>query len=276
MSIQKILVPVDFSDCSKNALSTGIRFADAFDAKLIILHAFQIPAAHGEPGGAAISAELSEEVENDAMAQLKELEEDFPSLKYVEYTIELVHSYPTDAIQKACENNQIDLIIMGTKGASGVEEKLIGSNTFSTIKNNHLPVLSLPTDKQIENLADIAFAGDYQKIENKEVFEVLLDISNFFNSTIHILHVNEEEGKINADEAFEARKFKQYFKGISHNYHFIKNADIESGIYDYIESHKISLLAMIPRKHRVFERIFKESLTKKVACHAKVPLLTLS
>ena len=276
MSIQKILVPVDFSDCSKNAVHSAIKLAAAFQAELTILHAFQIPTVSGEAGGAMVVQELSQEAEYEAKGAMNELIADFPSLKHIKFKKQIIHSFPHEAIENSIEHNHYDLVIMGTKGSSGLEEKLIGSNTYSVIKSSAIPVLALPEDKNIHELEDIAFAGDYQKIEDREIFDVLLELCNFYNSTIHILHVTESREKITADEAFEARKFKQYFKNVQHNYHLIQNDDIEAGIYEYIDTHPIHLLAMVPRKHNVFDRIFKESLTKKIACHARVPFLALT
>jgi len=277
MSIQKILVPVDYSDCSKNALYSAIKLCNAFHAKLTLLHAFQVPAIPGEPGGAAIIQDISGEAEQDATQGMKQIIQDFPSLAHIEFNSTIIHAYPTEAIQTLIEKEEYDLVVMGTEGSAGLlEEKLIGSNTYSVIRNANIPVLAIPSSTQIEDLMDIAFAGDYQKIEDKAIFDVLMELCNFFNSTLHILHVNEMDSKITADEAFEAKKFKLYFKHVKHNYHFITNDDIEEGIYDYLDSHKISLLVMIPRKHKLFDRIFKESLTKKIACHAKVPFMTLS
>ena len=276
MSIQKILVPVDFSVCSANALQVAGQLTQAFKAELTILHAFQIPATHGEPGSASMVNGLSEEVENEAKQNLKEMLAEFHSFGHIHYKSLIIHVYPTEAIESALEKELFDLIVMGTRGSTGIEEKLIGSNTYSVIKNTTIPVLAIPQDQKISDFTDIAFAGDYMKIEERGIFVVLLEICKFFNSTIHILHVDENEENITTDEAFEARKFKQYFKNVNHNYFFINNSDIEAGIYEYLESHKINLLVMIPRKHKVFERIFKESLTKKVACHAKIPLLSLT
>ncbi len=269
----KILVPVDFSDCSINALTYAVEFAKYLNAEITILHAFNIPVTHGELGAGAIVNTLATGIEEDVQENFTKLIDQVPELPKIHYNTVLKHNYVTDAVSKYSNKNKIDFIIMGTMGANGIDELLIGSNTYSLIKKSNCPVIAVPKIATFEKPKNIALASDYQSI-NEHVIDPLKTITKLFNSEVHILHINDIR-KIEKEEANEARKFERYFKEVHHHFNLIVNEDFEDGLETYITDHEMDMIAIIPRKHNFIDRIIGNSASKKIIFHTNIPLLAL-
>ncbi|OEK01005.1 hypothetical protein BFP97_05535 [Roseivirga sp. 4D4] len=274
MTKQKILVPIDFSGCSIKALEVAINLAKGIDATITIMNACQKPAAYTDASVTAYSRDLMREAEVNAKDAFKSVEASLGALRDVEHQFQVKHAFPKDAIISHAQAGNTDLIVMGTTGASGLKGILYGSNTHSVIKNVQCPVLAVPEASSVTSFENIVMAGDYQETPGKDTFDMLSKIAKASGSEIHVLHVSEEP-VIQSGETDEAQKLDRYFKNIKHSFHFKLDQHVDDGINDYIDEHNIDLLVIVPKKHKLLERIFKASVTKKMAYHSKIPLLVL-
>jgi nucleotide-binding universal stress UspA family protein len=270
---KKILVPIDFSECSINALKYATELAKLMKAEITILHAFNIPVTHGEIGATSIVNSLASGIEEDIKDNFNELSIKVPTLSEVQYETVVKHSFVLDAVYNYCNANKIDLIVMGTSGASGLDEVLVGSNTYSIIKEINCAVIAIPINASFESVNKIALASDYRDFDEK-VLEPLKFISRLFAAEIHVLHISEAF-KLDDEEAEIAKKLERYLKGVDHHYNLVVNDDFEDGLETYITDKEIDMVAIIPRKRNLFERIFGKSASKKIIFHAHIPLLAL-
>ena len=273
MSIKKILVPTDFSPCAKNALNSAISLASKFEAELILMNAFQIPVSHGEFGAQTIITGLANDIEKDINTEMDKLIESLPALKKIKYKTSIVHSHTTSAIRNTIKKESIDLVIMGTHGASGIDEVLIGTNAYSTVKEGSCPVMVIPEEAKLEKIGRIIFASDYRHLNKLDSLKPLITLAKYYNSHIDVLHFSEE--LITDEERSEAKAINRTFKKLSHGYHFYLSADVEQSINDHIKKYPADLIVMIPRHHNFFERIFNKKWTKKMVSHSETPILTL-
>ena len=268
MIMMNLLVPIDFSDCSVKALEFAIILNKIAKGKLIILHAVQVPILAGDDSnaGGEIKADVSEKMD----ALLNQVTD----LKELNYDFELSFEHMTTSIRKLDKSTSIDLIVMGTKGATGAKEIFLGSNTYDIIKEIKCPVLAIPEKAVDFQLSSIAFASDYKKIEKFHDLDTMLKLAKIRNSEIHVLHVGEDN-KIGRDEIEVGRGQDQYFKDTKHSYHFINGSDVANEINRYIQSNNIKILALYARKHDLTDKLFHHSLTKEMTYHAEIPLLVL-
>jgi nucleotide-binding universal stress UspA family protein len=95
-----------------------------------------------------------------------------------------------------------------------------------------------------------------------------------FGAEIHVLHIGEEFN-LSTDESHQAKYIERSLKKVSHSYHLMVKKDVEQGINEYVDEHNIDMVAVLPRAHKLVERLFKGSWTKKLALHCYVPLLVL-
>jgi len=273
METFKILVPVDFSSCSVNALQNAVMLAKEKKAKLFILNAFLVPAAFSQDPGYIIGDQIGE-LEKEIKHDLKNLLLLIPDLKKVDHKFILEHAHSTDAIISYTLKNKVDLVIMGTRGKSTLAKTFLGSNTYAVINSVKCPVLAIPEEGNISRIRKIILAVDYEKLPAPAVFEPLIDLGRLFNAQINILHIGQNK-KLDRNEIFEGKNLERYFKNINHRYKYIVGIDEEKKILEYLKEQKGDLLAMISKKHTFLEKLQFQSLTKKMVLNIKTPIMVL-
>ncbi|MEO9966653.1 MAG: universal stress protein [Reichenbachiella sp.] len=270
MKINNILVPTDFSDCSIRALKFAIELAKKADAHVQVVHALSMSIAYNE---IAIPQEY-EYTEAQAFDRFNELKEDLTELDSITHSF-LVNSAATaEVIGETAEMRKADLVIMGTSGAFGLDEILLGTNAFNAIKSTDCPVIVIPEKASFTSPSSIGLAADYHKVPVKSVFEPIIVLAKMYGSQVHILNVSKTN-KIGNQESHQAKKFEQYFKNIQHTYHFEIEKNVEEGINNYLSNHKIDLMVIVKRQHSLMEKLSKTSVLKKMVFHTHIPLLIL-
>lgn len=139
--IRTILVPVDFSPCSRAALDFGLQLARRFDASLWLLHAYVLP-AYAFSEGVAIGPDLAENLANDARKGLERIRDDLQE-SVVPVSVASVAGSPAEVIVEWAQTHGIDLIVMGTHGRSGLQHLLAGSVAERVVRVAHCPVVTV-------------------------------------------------------------------------------------------------------------------------------------
>ena len=165
--MKTILAPVDFSDASTNALSFAAELSKRASARLIIVNILQ-------------KGEDEEETKNKLKSIESDLKKSFGSDLNCESS--LAHGNLITTLKKIIAVQQPDLIVMGTKGASGLKKILIGSNTVNVIANTKVPVLVIPEVARFENFLNkgknrIVLATDLDLLENEDALDILKEIA---------------------------------------------------------------------------------------------------
>lgn len=269
MKLSNILVPTDFSPCADNALKAGIHLSKRTGASLIVFHAIEA-AVYNE------AAEAFYDVENEGISSqdsYEAMKKRIPELNEVDHEYNSNPGSVIDEISSMVKSMNIGLVVMGTMGVSGINEVLIGSNTYHVMRSLDVPVLVIPQLSRIDEVKNIALAGDYKPID-PELLEPVKIFADLNGADIHIVHISDDAELENA-ETIEARKINRHLKNYVHHYHLIIEEDIEKGLQKYCNDNHIDVLAMIPRKHNLFDRIFDGGETKNMVYHTQVPLLTI-
>lgn len=273
--IKRILVPTDFSDCSINALNYATQLAQKLEiSELIIFHAYSAPASYTDLN---ISYDLSDtvtQIEKDIDADFKKLPDKVPGLSKIPYKTIKKDTYLEEGVLSICLLHPVDLIVMGTQGASGIDEVVLGTNTHRIIRNQISPVLVIPEHATYKPIKNIALSSDYKSILY-ELLSPLKDIRYAFGSNLHVIHVSDK-GTLEAEKATAAKTLENYLKDFPHQYHFIPDNNLEESLERFGIEHNIDLLTIYPRKKGFFDRIFGKSESKSIIFHTKLPLLALS
>ncbi len=269
-----ILVPMDFSDCSKNALDHALKIAKKMNAKLLLLHAYQMHTFHDGVLSPSSIERLEESKYKQTYEQFDQLKEGFPELGQVSHQFIIECAFTVDAIAAQLNNRKIDLVIMGTKGAKGLKAMTISSNTYVALQSMTCPILVIPENADFIYPKNIALAADYKKIQQLSTLNPLLEIARFFGSKIHVLHFSKAS-HITQREAEEAKKLGQYLRGILHRYYFSFGDETADDISEYMEKHEIQLLAIVPREHGFFEQFYRKSWTRMMAYQSDIPFVAL-
>lgn len=272
--MKTILVPTDFSDGAQNALDYAIEMVKHTKAKLILFHAYHIPAI---PSDAPFVMPVGD-MEKDALKALNKIKKNIQIKNENKFKIECATKlgFAIDEINGFIEEKKIDLVIMGVHGAGYLSEKLIGSITTTLIRKAKCPVLAIHEKVKFKNIKKIVLACDYEKINDKSIFNALKQIIKLFKSHLYILNVTPELESITPTrKIMSGTLLNESFKDIAHSFKFTENDDIVEGINDFVLKNNIDMIVMIPRKHSLIETIFQERNTKRMAFHTHIPILAL-
>ena len=142
MKIDKILVPIDFSEHSRLALETSVEFAKAFGATVHLLHCYQVPPVGVSPYGVVIPESFDREI-REAAARLADEWREKIEAEGVTTELSLSAGYPSLTISEAADELGADLIVMGTRGLTGLRHVVLGSVAERTLRTAPCPVLTV-------------------------------------------------------------------------------------------------------------------------------------
>ena len=273
--MKKILVPIDFSDYASNASKYAIALAKILPASLHFFHAIKVPANNPMSGLIVWPLEEYADIKNEADRNLALFLERFlteNSNVPITYSVEI--GSVKEVVDKLCEAQNIDLIVMGLAGAGKLTQFIIGSNSKMLIEKAKTPILLIPKESSFDHLKKIAFATDLRESDVNAVHK-LISLFYPFNSDILLAHVAKPEKE-------DSNKAKHFLNCITNKINYdriyykkLNNSNIYNGLQWITENTQISIIAMIHRNHTLLAEIFEISHTKKLARFTKLPLLVL-
>lgn len=272
--MNKILVPTDFSPHAENALNYAMDLAKKENAKLILLHAYHVnyQVSYGEPQ--LLSQEM-ETLQKASEEGLKSLTVKIDHAGGIPYETVSTPDLATDAILNAIEDHNIDLVVMGTKGATGLQEIILGSNTTSVIGKTSCPVLAVPEDASFREIKQITYATDYHN-EDIHSLQKLLEIAKPYHAQLNLLHIYKET------EEAERENMKKFMEDVNEkvdynnmSFQIVEGDDINGKLEEYLKMNYTDLLVMSTHHHRLLDRLFGKSITRKMVHHTSVPLLVM-
>ncbi len=275
--MKRILLPTDFSDNSLEAIQYALHLFKDVTCTFYLLHTYTPAIYHteyliGSPGQIGLGDVLQE----NSMTQLEKLkarvEEQFKNSNH-SFIVHTAFNILLNEILETVTSESIDLIVMGTKGATGAQEILFGTNTVHVIKKATCPVLLVPPQFSYEAPKEILFPTDYEIAYQKEKFGMFLWMAKQHKSRINVLHVRR-----NPDLDIVQKKHQEQLKrllGSMALYHEVPDTDIISAINEFQVRDTINLLVMVRNKHTFIERLFIEPVIKKIGFHAMVPFMVI-
>lgn len=266
-----ILVPVDFSPASNNAAAYAAQISGLLHARLILLHAYMLPTPVSEVPYVMITAdELQKENEALIRKQAAELEAQYQATISTIVRIGIA----SDEVKVICQDQQIDMVVMGMKGAGGLE-KIIGSTTTNVLHKIKTPVLIVPHDAGYEPVRFICFATDYDSGTSQELFTPLVEMARAYEANLQVIHVRLNHSAA-GDELTQARqKLETAFAGLPHSFYWIEDESVTKGVSNFLTKNGSQMLVMVAHKHGFFERIFSRNHTEAMAYETHVPMLVL-
>ncbi|AXP82277.1 universal stress protein UspE [Mariniflexile rhizosphaerae] len=270
-----ILLPTDFSDNAWNAIVYALKlYVDEF-CTFYFLHSTYIT---NPVSRTYITSHYIDKLKEQALKELAELKaqteianananHDFKTLLFEE---ELM-----DAVHEAVKQNAIDIVVMGTKGATGSIDYLFGSNTVKVVKKiKNCPILIVPDEHDFVAPKQIAFPTDYNRFYNDEL-RPLKSMADLFNSKIRVVHINTEK-ELSDIQKYNMTMLENYLADYECSFHWLPDYTKKAeAITTFIEELNIEMLAMVKYRHSLLETIINEPVIKKLAFHPKVPVLVI-
>ena len=271
--MNKILVPTDFSEQAGNALKVAAMIAKAQNAEIYLLHMMEIPLQQTDQGSA--QSDIPETLFFMKLAQKRFanlLAEDYLEGITVHETLKADITF--NEIKDACKEFDIDLIVMGSHGASGLTEMFIGSNAEKVVRTSDVPVLVIKNEHTSFDVTDFVFASDF-KNDNKETYKKAVKFAKMFGSKIHLLLVitstnlmTTYEAKTRIKDFIDGQDFDNYTTTI-HNDH-----TVEHGILNFAEDINADLIGISTHGRQGISHFLNGSISEDLVNHAKRPVIT--
>jgi len=276
--MRKILLPTDFSDNSWNAIKYALQLYKDEGCNFILLHTYTpmiYQVEHMQTS--TLQFQVLDAVKETAKKKLDELEQrinaEFNNPKH-KYSQILSFNTLTAEINELYHTNGIDMILMGTKGATGVKEILLGSNTVHVLKNAKCPVFAIPSGFSFETPHEILFPSDYEINFQKKQLQPIIDIATLYHGRLNILNVLYQQD-LSEQKENKRQKLESYIQSIAYLFHSVKNKNVAEAITEFQLKVRINLLVMINNKHSFFENLFFKSTINQIGFHLNVPFLVI-
>lgn len=285
--MKRILFPTDFSDAAQNALDVAISLAKESNAELFVLHSLNsaqqyVDLSLSTAGDITMPGMQPEVVmaaiEEEKKRVDKKMEEtvSYASSKGLKISSFVIHQALDAEINEYVAINEIDFIVMGTHGSSGLREAFLGSNAQRIVRKAIVPVLTVNDKYQDFKIKSIVYCSDFLEDGINAQLPRIKKFADAFNSELNLVYVNTptyfEESKIVIDrmtkiiDDYDLSSCKQY----------IYNAfDIDEGAIAAADLLNADLISMTTHGYRGVKKLFSDNVTESVVNHSKIPVLTL-
>ncbi len=278
--MKNILLPTDFSDNAWNAIFNVLKMYHDVQCRFIILHAYEpkvlnVLGKKGQHRLGVIYDSLSEHSQQELNKILAYLKENHQNANHTFETISKSDNL-VSAINDVLSTKDIDLIGMGTQGATGAKQVFIGSNTVKVMKQvNSCPILVVPNEYNFQTLKSLVFASDFTKKYEKNQLSPMTELAKLWKSTVQVVHI-ELEFVLSDKQKSNQKLLEDRFEGLEVTFQNIDfEADVSHSLEKFNSDFKVDLMALIRYRHSLWERIIGEPVVKKMSFHTKVPLLIL-
>lgn len=280
--MKRILVPTDFSDTALKALIYAAELATKSGGTVTLLHVIT-PDENRVWRPHALDDDYEGMYIKKQQSKLDAIWNNMLHL-YPDLTLltELGKGLLPESIIDFSKSTNADLIIMGTTGASGFRQLFMGSVTASMIGKTNIPVLAVPASYEMKEPQTILFATNHFEKE-VQLIEPVINLARYFAASIHLLVFVDTDDANPEDYIRQGRKLESYvgsfreeYPEIQFNSLLLDGSSFENRVEECIQELGADLFVMISYQKNFFERITGKSMTKKMAYHSTIPLLSLS
>jgi nucleotide-binding universal stress UspA family protein len=271
--MKKILIPTDFSQNAEYALKVAAQIAKKNGGEIILLHMLELPHQASDAIGSGTDIPELMFFKNAAIKRLEDLmDEDYLDGLKVSEIVQFEMAF--DGILRISQINNVDLIVMGSHGASGYKEMFIGSNAEKVVRNSEVPVLIIKKDEGEFDVNDFVFASDFND-EAKKPFEKAVEFANKFDATLHLVMVNTPNNFKSTTVAEETMKnFLSNFNVNKVATHIYNETNVEKGILNFADKVGADLIGMSTHGRKGLSHFFNGSISEDLVNHAKLPVVT--
>ena len=270
-----ILVPIDFSDEAKYACKVAASIAKKTNSEIILLHMLDIPSTSVDPmvdgnlGGGAQTIYYMKTI-HKKFGEFKA----FPFFEGVKVIESVIFKKAFQGVIEESSKNNVGLIVMGSQGATGIKEMLVGSNTEKVVRQSDIPVLVIKQDIENFDIKDMIFASDFGE-DSQNNFQKVIDFAALFGAKIHFLYINTIHNfEPTRDSKTKLKSFISAFNIEDYSVNIYNDTSIEEGILNYGKEINADVIAINTHGRSGLSQLFNESISKELANHALRPVAT--
>lgn len=277
--IKKILFPTDFSETAQNAFIHCLILAKKLGAEVALLHviypeyeAMDLPVMAAKATKDKVeAARIALQSFRDFSVAMLQKKHGVSALPEVRTDVEIGGA--AGVIATVVRRDEIDLVVMGTKGQHNALERAFGSVTTGVVERVDVPVLVVPEEAEYHRVAIAAYATDFEDADPVYLWAAghLLET---YHPILHVVHIDtgdrpgRKAGFAAIEELFAVRS-----PALQVRFHNIREDSVEEGLAEFVENNAVDLLIMFAPRHTLLDRIFQRSYTRRMALKTHVPLL---
>lgn len=276
--MKKIILPTDFSDNSYNAIKYALQLFKNVEATFYLVNTYTPAIYQAEyvlhsPGQIGLGDVLQENSLSQLGKLMEKLENEFENPKHI-FVPHSSFNVLVNEVVEIVNNEEANMVIMGTQGATGAQEILFGTHTVHVIKKAPCPVIAVPSGFAYETPKEILFPTDYEIDYQKEQLQELLDIAENHLSSIEVIHTSSGY-ELTETQLKNKQKLNTVLSKMAHLFHDLPSQGVIDAINNFQMKKRMNLLVMIQNKHTFFERLFIEPVIKKICFHVNIPFLVI-
>jgi len=273
--MKKILVPCDFSDSAVQAFKFAVEVANQSKGEINLLNVIEIPVMHDSVMMPTMSLEETYLKEMKARA-----DKDFDKMKtkwakdgpkvntFVQY------GAPTPSISRFVEEKKIDLVIMGSKGATGLKEFFVGSNTEKVVRWSPVPVITIKKSVKASSIKNIVFPSTLHNDEEELTMKVKA-AQNFFKAKLHVLYVNTPANfSTDVVNHQKLNAFAKRFMLKDYTLNVFNDLSEELGVGNFVNEVKGDMIMMGTHGRKGLNHLMSGSIAEDVVNHFDCPIWT--
>ena len=273
--MKTILVPTDFSEESQFALKAAAQLAKKLNAKIVALHMLELQDS--------LLTKSDDEEYPELMFFMKLAKKQFskfldkPFLKDVEVVEAVQHRLAFKGIIDSAKKENADIIVMGSKGVSGLEEVFVGSNTEKVVRTSDIPVLVVKKDQEELQFDTFVFASNF--IEDcLDSFKRAKKFADTLELPISLLYINTPGVGFRSteliDEQVEEFLTRLDIEPNSIPYTVYNDYDVETGILKFCNKNQVDLIGIPTHGRKGLAHMLKGSISENLANHSNIPVVT--
>jgi len=273
-----ILLPTDFSKNSWNAISYAMELFKNLKCNFFILHTYT-PSFYRMDymlGGPLFSAIPDSNVDISLAGLEKTLKDVKKAYKNPKHSYSIISAFNTltDEINEVTIQKEIDLVVMGTQGATGAKEIFLGTNTVYVLRKALTPVLVIPENYAFKKIEKILLPSDYWTKYKENELSTAIQMVKMNQAKLIVLHVKEEYD-LTVSQQENKKSLYRLLDGLPITFTELKGGLMPITVLDYVQNNDIDLLMMMNRKHSFVERLLWRQNIDQIGFHVKIPFLVI-
>ncbi|MAP80812.1 MAG: hypothetical protein CL526_06955 [Aequorivita sp.] len=273
--MKNILLPTDFSENSKNAIKYALDFFKDETCTFHILNTHKpsgyitADVLHSKPGSSVYESVLRDNKEQ--LATMVTFCESYSKNENHTFIPKIDFDDIVSAVKQIINKENIDLIIMGTKGATGAANIIFGSNTIKIIRNVQCALLVVPQDFKFEGVNNVLLSLHQQNDITKKSFQLFLNLVQLQQASIKLLNISENDTVDTLQQSY----LTSIFKEVEVAQYTLKNISVPLAVSAFTQLIPVELHATIARHKSFIDRLVYGSNTSEINHNSRVPLLVL-
>ncbi|MBA3648814.1 MAG: universal stress protein [Chitinophagales bacterium] len=280
ISVNKILVPIDFSEISIKALEYAAVIARQANAEILLLHVYE---SYSQNTNLDMVVDFPEIIEKGIQNKMSEIKEKNQYLKDITINSKVAVGKIHAQIECMARNENVKLIVMATHGVSGItniDKYIIGSNAYRTIQSAPSPIITMREEPWKKSFKDILLPLDSTD-ESTEKLDIAIGWAKFFGSTIHLLAITAFfEDMLGSAKDVELKVLEVEIKlnqnNIPHTSHIVRNHAASQSVIDHAAKVNADLIIIVTGQESKWNEMLFGSSARNLISESTIPVLSVN